>query len=608
LRQIALPTLFGMRLAIEQVRPPAHQSTLDAFLRSRLEELRGGLPSAGDSRARAARRRLIADVYEALRHARSPGGLSADCIACELVRSDSKGLAAPSSVGRSSSGAAAQLEPWIEAALRALEETGHVYRAGTDESFLASISDRRLDEKDLDDLLELAYCSSNLWTIAALADVQRESARQASCEGRDMSEANGEDPDAPEALDERGTQRANKRKLTAIGGAAQLYTTTHEIHAKREVQDSCPWGWRGGRSLHQYVSVGRECTGKLACGATHRLWSAALCSTGKAILCSSTMGQTPRPQHGSGPWPSCMEFSSSGEYLLCARTDGNLAVFKSSSISHRMCKTWDEAGALAPLIPVRDVRGLRSVDCVHWNPANRNELGTSSRSNSDIHIFDMKVCGIASSRGPQHSRNTPTTIFSQSSSPHANGSVLEFAFVPSAPSMMIAGTSSGAVVVWDARSPKTSKGVMKQEDGGVCYLQVLRDGCSVVAGTANGAVHVWDIRAARASMAVMSIGGRSPDKPLFSAHVQQQLPVLNADNDIVPGSLAATTDDSHLRTYSLEPVHEVELAFAFGHRTVGVLNLLSGVYPLPPPPAPPLKCCYTCRKHRRIPAGNTLHA
>ena len=77
-------------------------------------------------------------------------------------------------------------------------------------------------------------------------------------------------------------------------------------------------------------------------------------------------------------------------------------------------------------------------------------------------------------------------------------------------------------------------------------------------------------------MSVMSIGGRSPDKPLFSAHVPQQLPLLNADNDIVPGSLAATTDDSHLRTYALEPDHETDLAFAFGHRTVGVLDLLSG--------------------------------
>jgi hypothetical protein len=60
---------------------------------------------------------------------------------------------------------------------------------------------------------------------------------------------------------------------------------------------------------------------------------------------------------------------------------------------------------------------------------------------------------------------------------------------------------------------------------------------------------------------------------------EQQLPVLNAEADVVPGSVGATTDDErclHLRSYALEPQHEVEVAFAFGHRTVGVVNLLSG--------------------------------
>ena len=561
-----------------QRKPPAlafepaglrQQSTLDVFMRSRLEELRGGSASAGDSRTLPARRRLILDVYEVLRHADLPGGLSSGSVALEIVQSDSKMFAASTFAGRSSAATAEQLEPWIDAALRALEDTGHVYRAGMGESFLTSISDRRLDEKDLDDLLALAFSSSNLWTIAALADVQTESARQAP-----TGEGHTGGADGP-----RDRGGVNKRKRTTIGGPTQVYTTAYEIQAKREPdaqRPACQWGWKGGRPLHQYLSIGRECTGKLATGATHRMWSAALRRTSKAVLCSSTMGPAPRPQHGSGPWPSCMEFSASGEYVLCARTDGNLTVFKSSSTLQRMRNTWDEAASLASSDPVRDVRGgLRSIDCVHWNPANRNELATSSRSSSELHVFDMKVCGIASSRGPQHSRNTPTTIFSQASS-HINGNVLDFAFVPSAPSMMIAGMSMGAVVVWDTRNPKTSKGAMRQEDGGVCYLQVLRDGHSVVAGTTNGAVHVWDIRAARASMSVMSIGGRNPDKPIFSAHVQQQLPLLNADHDIVPGSLTATTDDSHLRTYSLEPVHETDLAFAFGHRTVGVLNLLSG--------------------------------
>jgi len=559
------------------------QGTMHAFMRSRLQELRGSSPtlSADDGSARGPRRRLLADIYEELRRTQSPGGLAAEAIALAIVEADGKGAASRTDV------AVEQLEPWVDAALHALEETGHAYRAGIDERFLVSISDRRLDEKDLDDLLRSAFSSSVLWTIAALEEV-----RQGNAQSRGEGGAGRADGQAdcllervPSASSAAGDAGNGSRKRTAIGALTQVYTTTHEIRKKHEAEAApraCLWGWKGGRSPHQYVGVGRECTGRLAAGAAHRLWCAALKYTSKAVMCSSTMGLTPRPQHGSGPWPTCMEYSASGEYVLCARTDGNLTVFRSSSISHRTRSTWDEAAAIAALAPVRDVRGgLRSVDCAHWNPANRNELATSSRQSGDVHIFDMKVCGITLTRGPQHlqtlSRNTPTTIFSQRQA-QANGSVLDFAFVPGAQSLMVAGTSKGAVVVWDARNPKTNKGVLKQEDGGVCYLRVLRDGYSVVAGTTHGAVHVWDIRAARASMAVMSIGGRNPDKPIFSSHLQKQLPLLNADSDVVPGCVAATTDDSHLRSYALDPVHEVDMAFAFGHRTVGVVNLLSGAF------------------------------
>jgi WD40 repeat protein len=115
------------------------------------------------------------------------------------------------------------------------------------------------------------------------------------------------------------------------------------------------------------------------------------------------------------------------------------------------------------------------------------QVATCSRSSGDVYVFDMKVCGITSSRNPQApSRNTPTTIFSQRHG-QTHGSVQDFTFVP-AHSLMLAGTSKGAIVVWDTRSPMTNKGVLKQDAGGVCYLRVLRDGHSIVAGSTDSTV------------------------------------------------------------------------------------------------------------------------
>ena len=592
------------------------QGTLDSFVQSRVEALRGARPAGArvdDASARAQRRRLIVDVYDLLRgaaacaaaadpartHVRAQrmlrdaavgaddaSGLGASALALALVLADASRSAAGGAASASAAAAAAKLEPWVAAALLALEDTGHAYRTGVQERFLASVSERHLDEAEVDDLFRAAFSPASLWTIAAQEEVQSESerawrdqggARRARADEHD--ELQHEDGESIPVEEHGSDTSRRKQRRTAMGALTQLYTTTHEIRRKREAAAAprtCLWGWKSGVSLHQSVGVGRECAGRIGAGPSHQLWSAALRRTSKAVVYSSTMGLAPRPQLGTGAAPTCMEYSASGEYVLCVRTDGNLTVFRASSITHRMRDSWHEAAAVEALLPVRNVRGgLRSVDCAHWNPANRNELATSSRTSSDVHIFDMKVCGIPSDRGLQHSRNTPTTVFSQRQA-QGNGSILDFAFLPSAQSLVIAGTSRGAVLVWDARNPKSTKGVLRQDNGGVCFVKMLRDGHTMVAGTTDGSVHLWDIRAARASMAVMSIAGRTQEMPFSSTHLQPQLPLLNADSDVVPGSVGATSDDTHPRCYALEPVLESQVAFAFGERTVGVLNLLSG--------------------------------
>jgi hypothetical protein len=54
----------------------------------------------------------------------------------------------------------------------------------------------------------------------------------------------------------------------------------------------------------------------------------------QAVICSTTLGAAPRAQLGAGPSPTCIEYSSTGEYVLCARTDGNLTVFRRCLVLH----------------------------------------------------------------------------------------------------------------------------------------------------------------------------------------------------------------------------------------------------------------------------------
>ena len=243
-------------------------------MRSRLDGLRGSAKnslSANGDGARQPRTRLIRDVYTVLQSTESPDGLDADAVSQSIVQSDAKSA---HNLTQSTASEAEQLEPWVDVVLRALEETGHVYRAGSDERFLVSISDQCLDEKDIGDLFCSAFSPANLWTISSAEEVRREAARQhgsgpqgESGPGMHDDDINGREP-TPGRMNAslEGTLLSINPKRIALSDLTQLYTTTHEVHSKSSkatAPRSCLWDWKGGKSLHHYVGVGRECTGRL---------------------------------------------------------------------------------------------------------------------------------------------------------------------------------------------------------------------------------------------------------------------------------------------------------------------------------------------------------
>ena len=114
---------------------------------------------------------------------------------------------------------------------------------------------------------------------------------------------------------------------------------------------------------------GFECSGVLRRPLDSWVWDQALTSARKARL------------HGGQQAAEVCntEHSSSGEYVLCGRSDGRVLVYKAASADARLRDTWAEALQLGDAAPVRDVKRVREINQARWNPTNRNEVGTSSR-------------------------------------------------------------------------------------------------------------------------------------------------------------------------------------------------------------------------------------
>ncbi|EKX33556.1 hypothetical protein GUITHDRAFT_147826 [Guillardia theta CCMP2712] len=293
----------------------------------------------------------------------------------------------------------------------------------------------------------------------------------------------------------------------------------------------------GGEQTCRYSRkiLKRECTGYADGLFSEKIWIRSLRSCRKALVHSSP------PSHvASSSRFTSLEFNPSSEYLLCGRGSGQLLIFKSHATSNRYVDEWDKAGRCCSLNAVRDVEGRRTIDAAHWNPLNRNEVGVSSRASDEVHTYDMKVCGSANRR-----RCEPTTILSHRSG-QGHGGLLDFCFLSS--SMVAGGTQSGCVLLWDPRSPKSPKGVLKQ---------------------------VWDIRAIKPQLSVLSLCTKEPTT-LTTVCVEGKLPMLTAEGERCEGTHILPPDQLAPRSYMLEPMAERLVAFAVGDRCVGVHDLITG--------------------------------
>lgn len=417
------------------------------------------------------------------------------------------------------------LAAWVRCCLDALESHGFAYRTYDPDNFLPTNAS-----------LELGGSLTHIAAIARFDDV-RQGGASSGLEAHGAKrhrEGEGADSEEPEA-----------------GPAARPSAPARRVR---------PLGAMNPNALRNCMVPmrGLECTGRLSRALDDWAWSRAVSHARKAQLHSGRrVAEVCNTEH-----------SASGEYVLCGRTDGNLTVYKCASADARLEDSWDEALASGEALSVRDVKRSREINQVRWNPGNRNEIATSSKISGDIHMFDMRVCGTTGPKG----RHTPTAMLTHRQG-QASGGVLAFGYVPDS-SLVVAGTVSAGVVVWDTRSPKGVKMTLgRKEDPHVCYTHVLRDGHTLLTGSTGGAVQLWDLRIARKR--IHDLGKGDSDGVIMSAQIERQIPATNAMGRVVDGTTALAPDPLSRRAFALEPTRERELAFAAGDDCVGVFDLLS---------------------------------
>jgi hypothetical protein len=234
-----------------------------------------------------------------------------------------------------------------------------------------------------------------------------------------------------------------------------------------EIDSSTRCGQHSKKNINYTIKT-RECNGKLGICTIGHFTRKALGITQKACVYSNNQHQTAGLNFASRSGAIySVEFSSTSEYLVYGCANGIVTVSKTSEVEAKMRDDWHGALAVVPPLPKRQIHTKKAIEVAHWTPGNRNEIGIASKGSGDVVLYDLKHCGSLSSQC-----HVPTTTLTHRQG-QGVGSVLDFVSVGA--KLIIAGTQSGAVVIWDRRDSKKPRGALKQAFGGVCYVQVHHD-------------------------------------------------------------------------------------------------------------------------------------
>ena len=300
----------------------------------------------------------------------------------------------------------------------------------------------------------------------------------------------------------------------------------------------------------------RECGGKASFNSLEHYIRNAVQTTRNACIYANHPGQS-ITHSGRGGYISSAEFSPTCEYLLYGCAHGIITVSKCTGMHNRMQDNW-QSQLIAPL-PVRQINTKKCVETVHWTPETRNEIGVSSKASGDVTIYDLKSSGALSSLN-----HSPALVLTHRQGQGVGG-IMDFACVYNA-KLVIAGTQSGAVVIWDRRDNKKPKGSLKQSNGSVCFVQVehflsvsfqfftsflspslspqdfisyflpfrlfqlSQDDQTLIGGTSSGVLHIWDLRKTIANVAGMALGGK--DNPVSCIQRRCAPEIPNSDRHL----------------------------------------------------------------------------
>ena len=263
--------------------------------------------------------------------------------------------------------------------------------------------------------------------------------------------------------------QALSMKIPSILSELSMKTASQNSNdvTQNQAEDSAPSSTK--ILVHRRRNISRifldmECSGRFCSSAFDFYAQKAIGITRNVLLYTSNQAAGLFQPYRGG-CINTAEFSSTGEYLLYGCVNGAVTVSKCSGLARRMREGWQDSSAHPPPLPVRQIHTRKGVEILHWTPENRNEIGLASKGSGDVVLFDLKTCGALSSQNHQ-----AACVLTHRQGQGVGG-ILEFVHV--APKVVVAGTQSGTVVIWDRRDGKKPKGCLKQAFGSICFLQVI---------------------------------------------------------------------------------------------------------------------------------------
>ncbi|KAG0469015.1 hypothetical protein HPP92_018343 [Vanilla planifolia] len=192
-----------------------------------------------------------------------------------------------------------------------------------------------------------------------------------------------------------------------------------------------------------------------------------------------------------------LQFDSKGIYLASVTRSGCLTVLDFEAL---YCSTYGPYSSLFEdeTKHVLHICTSQSLNAVHWNPTNQDEVCCISRHHNVVLLYDI---GYVSSE-PVEVLETRKPRFSQQ---ELHNGLSDVVFASADKSRLLASGLDGAIYIWDRRvSNLPFVSLSSSSQSPINSIQLDVEDRVVFGASKQGIIHAWDLRGGRASFAFQS--------------------------------------------------------------------------------------------------------